>query len=102
MFYYYLKKSQKHKLLLDNEQEDKEISRLEKLLHIKKGSKKYKQVFYDEGFSDLLDFCDEEKRKEIVKTEGHYFNLLLLLHHHVFPIKIIYILLISTCILIFG
>ncbi len=59
--------------MLDNEQEDKEISRLEKLLHIKKGSKKYKQMFYDEGFSDLLDFCDEEKRKEIVKAEGYYY-----------------------------
>jgi len=30
-------------------------------------------MFYDEGFSDLLDFCDEEKRKEIVKAEGYYY-----------------------------
>jgi hypothetical protein len=43
-------------------------------LHIKKGSKKYKQAFVDEGFGDLLDFCDEEKRKEIVKAEGIYFK----------------------------
>ena len=51
--------------------EDKEISKLEKLLHIKKGSKKLKQAFYDDGFDDLLDFCDPEKRKELIKKEGN-------------------------------
>lgn len=61
----------KHKLLEDNEQEDKEIARLEKMLHIKKGSKKLKQTFYDEGLGDLLDFCDEGKRAEIAKAEGN-------------------------------
>ena len=60
----------KQKLIEDNKQEDKEIARLEKLLHIKKGTKKLKKAFFDEGLGDLLEFCDEEKRKEIVKTEG--------------------------------
>ncbi len=52
--------------------DDKEIAKLEKLLRIKKESKKYKQAFYDEGFDDLLDFCDEEKRKEMLKKEGKF------------------------------
>ena len=52
--------------------DDKEIAKLEKLLRIKKESKKYKQAFYDEGFDDLLDFCDEEKRKEMLKKEGMF------------------------------
>jgi hypothetical protein len=43
---------------------------LEKLLHIKKGSKKYQKAFYEEGFDDLLDFCDEEKRKDMLQNEG--------------------------------
>lgn len=60
----------KEKLLQDNEEDEKEIRKLEKLLHIKKDSKKHKQAFYDEGFSDLLDFCDEEKRQEMVKKES--------------------------------
>ena len=59
----------------DNEKEEKEIARLQKLLHIKKDSKKLRQSFYDEGLDELLDFCDEDKRKEIIKAEG---NLILL------------------------
>jgi hypothetical protein len=43
---------------------------LEKLLHIKKGSKKYQKAFYDDGYADLLDFCDEEKRKDMLQNEG--------------------------------
>lgn len=60
----------KQKLLEDNEREEKEIKRLEKMLHIKKSSKKMKQNFLDDGLGDLLDFCDEEKRDEIVKNES--------------------------------
>ena len=60
----------KKKLKEDNEMEDKEIAKLEKLLRIKRESKKYKQAFYDEGFDDLLDFCDVDKRKEMLKKEG--------------------------------
>ena len=58
------------KLKKDNEAEDKEIARLEKLLHIKKKNKNYKQAFVDDGYDALLDFCDEEKRQEILKNEG--------------------------------
>ena len=63
----------KQKMIEDNEREEKEIARLEKLLHIKKGKQKYKQSFYDDGFDELLDFCDEEKRKEIIKEEGAFY-----------------------------
>ncbi|RNA03983.1 hypothetical protein BpHYR1_017010 [Brachionus plicatilis] len=57
----------KEKLVKDNEEDEKEIRKLE--------NKKYKQAFYDEGFADLLDFCDEEKRQDMVKNEvrlGYY------------------------------
>lgn len=64
----------KQKLIEENEREQKEIRKLEKLLKIKKDSKKLKQAFYDEGLGDLLDFCDEEKRKEIVKKDGIKIN----------------------------
>ena len=64
------KKITKKKLIEDNEMEDKEIAKLEKLLHIKKESKKLKQAFYDEGLGDLLDFCVPEKRQEMLKNEG--------------------------------
>ncbi len=57
----------------DNKREEKEISKLEKLLGIKKGSKKSKNDFYEEGYGDLLDFCDELERKEILKKEGSLF-----------------------------
>lgn len=67
----------KEKLLQDNEEDEKEIRKLEKLLHIKKDSKKYKQAFYEEGFADLLDFCDEEKRQEMVKNESKWPNELI-------------------------
>jgi len=67
---YFIKKNVKRNLIEDNEREDKEIRKLEKLLHIKKESKKYKKAFYDEGFDDLLDFCDEDKRKDMLKTES--------------------------------
>ena len=64
----------KQKLLEDNEREEKEIKRLEKMLHIKKTSKKMKQNFLDDGLGDLLDFCDEEKRDEISKIESKFFS----------------------------
>lgn len=60
----------KRKLIEDNKRDEKEIAKLEKKLHIKKDSNKYKKAFYDEGFADLLDFCDEDKRKEMLKQEG--------------------------------
>ena len=63
-----LKKNLKQKLIEENELEEKEIRKLEKLLHIKKGVKKIKKSFYDEGMGDLLEFCDDEKRQEILKN----------------------------------
>ncbi len=35
-----------------------------------KKSTKLKKSFYDDGLGDLLDFCDENKREEIVKKES--------------------------------
>ena len=61
------------KLKKDNEAEDKEIARLEKLLHINKKNKNYKKAFVDDGYDALLDFCDEEKRLEILKNESMFF-----------------------------
>ena len=60
----------KHKLAEDNKEEDKEIARLEKMLHIKKKSKSVKKNFIDDGLGDLLDFCDESKREEIALAES--------------------------------
>lgn len=60
----------KQKLIEDNEREEKEIARLEKKLGIKKESKKLKKAFYEEGLAELLDFCDESKREELLKKEG--------------------------------
>jgi hypothetical protein len=50
--------------------EEKEIRRLEKLLHIKKGSDKLASSFADEGLDELLDFCDDKKRKKMLRKEG--------------------------------
>lgn len=44
---------------------------MEKLLHIKKKSKKLSQSFYDDGLGDLLDFCDDSKREAIVQEESN-------------------------------
>lgn len=66
--------SLKQKLIEDNKREEEEIARLEKRLHIKKDSKKLKQAFYEEGLAELLEFCDENKRKEIISKEGIYLN----------------------------
>lgn len=30
-----------------------------------------KKAFYEEGLADLLEFCDDDKRKEIIKKEGN-------------------------------
>ena len=55
----------------DDERDDVEIRILEKLLKIKKDSKSYKKCFYDDGFDVLLDFCDDNKRKSILKNESN-------------------------------
>ena len=65
-----LKCTKKKKLLEDNQQEDKEIRKLEKLLKIKNKSK-LSQNFYDDGLGDLLDFCDENKRDAIAQEEAN-------------------------------
>jgi hypothetical protein len=57
-------------LVQDNEEEEKEIKKLEKMLHMKKGSSKYQKAFYEEGLDELLDFCDNKKRKKLLKEEG--------------------------------
>ena len=61
-------------LKFDDERDDLEIKKLEKLLRIKKDAKTYKKSFYDDGFDTLLDFCDSDKRKNILKNEGIYLN----------------------------
>ena len=69
-FFIFSKKNLKQNLIEENEREEKEIRKLEKLLHIKKDVKKIKKSFYDEGMGDLLEFCDEEKRQEMINKEG--------------------------------
>jgi hypothetical protein len=57
-------------LIEDNKLEEMEIRKLEKLLHIKKGSEKVSNSFVEEGLSELLDFCDDKKRKKLLKNES--------------------------------
>ena len=57
-------------LLEDNAAEDAQIKRLEKLLGIKSERKNYLKGFVDDGLDFLLDFCDKDKRKEIINAEG--------------------------------
>ena len=56
----------------DNEKEDAAIRKLEKLLGIKPNRKTYLSGFINDGLDYLLDFCDKDKRKEILKTGGLY------------------------------
>lgn len=53
----------------DDKRDDVEIKKLEKLLKIKKDKKNYKKSFYDDGLDTLLDFCDNEKRQDLLKNE---------------------------------
>ncbi|CAF3781611.1 unnamed protein product [Rotaria sordida] len=57
-------------LLEDNEVEDIHIKKLEKLLKIKSNRKTYLRGFIDDGLDYLLDFCDKDRRKQIMLTEG--------------------------------
>lgn len=77
----------KQKLIEDNKREEEEIARLEKKLGIKKGTEKLKKAFYDEGLADLLDFCDEDKRKDIINKEGSYQIELLLISNKSYNIQ---------------
>lgn len=58
-------------MLEDNEAEDAHIKKLEKLLGIKSNRKTYLRGFIDDGLDYLLDFCDNDRRKEIMRTEGY-------------------------------
>ncbi|CAF4827665.1 unnamed protein product [Rotaria socialis] len=57
-------------LLEDNAAEDAHIKKLEKLLGIKANKKSYLRGFIDDGLDYLLDFCDKDRRKEILVAEG--------------------------------
>ncbi|CAF4576821.1 unnamed protein product [Rotaria sp. Silwood1] len=57
-------------LLEDNESEDAHIKKLEKLLGIKSNRKTYLRGFIDDGLDYLLDFCDKDRRKQIMIAEG--------------------------------
>ncbi|CAF4735849.1 unnamed protein product [Rotaria sp. Silwood2] len=57
-------------LLEDNEAEDAHIKKLEKLLRIKSNRKTYLRGFIDDGLDYLLDFCDKDRRKQILIAEG--------------------------------
>ncbi|CAF1396808.1 unnamed protein product [Adineta ricciae] len=64
------KEHHRRNLIEDNEVEDGNIKKLEKLLGIKSDRKTYLRGFIDDGLDFLLDFCDRDKRKEIMQTEG--------------------------------
>lgn len=66
---------QRH-LVEDNQMEDSQIKKLEKLLGIKSDRKSYLKGFIDDGLDYLLDFCDQNKRKQIMMAEGfHHFSI---------------------------
>lgn len=65
-----MKQERVEALQMDYERDDVEIAKLEKLLHIKKDRKTYKKSFYDDGIDNLLDFCDKDKRKELLESES--------------------------------
>ena len=58
-------------MLEDNEAEDLHIKKLEKLLGIKSDRKTYLRGFIDDGLDYLLDFCNKDRRKQILLTEGN-------------------------------
>ncbi len=60
-------------MIEDNEAEDANIKKLEKLLGIKSDRKTYLRGFIDDGLDYLLDFCDKDRRKKILLTEGSLF-----------------------------
>jgi len=60
-------------LIEDNQAEDTHIKKLEKLLGIKSDRKTYLRGFVDDGLDFLLDFCDNDRRKQIMLTEGNSF-----------------------------
>uniref|UniRef100_A0A8D9ETS5 Nucleolar MIF4G domain-containing protein 1 n=1 Tax=Cacopsylla melanoneura TaxID=428564 RepID=A0A8D9ETS5_9HEMI len=61
----------KKHLISANQDEDKEIKRLEKLLNMnKRKSKKIPSSFVSDGLDYLLELCDSEKRKEISEYES--------------------------------
>ena len=57
-------------LIEDNQAEDMAIKKLEKLLGIKQDRKSYLRGFVDDGLDYLLDFCDRDRRKQIMLAEG--------------------------------
>ena len=65
-----IKEHRKKILIEDNQIEDLQIKKLEKLLSIKSGRKTYPRAFIDDGLDDLLDFCDEDRRKQMMMNEG--------------------------------
>jgi hypothetical protein len=69
-------------LLEDNQSEDAHIKKLEKLLKIKSDRKTYLRGFVDDGLDYLLDFCDKDRRKQIMIAEGY----LLILFNYSFRI----------------
>lgn len=49
--------------------EDANIKKLEKLLGIKTNRENYLQGFINDGLDYLLDFCDDKRRKDILRNE---------------------------------
>ena len=70
------KEHHKKNLIEDNEVEDSHIKKLEKLLGIKSDRKSYIRGFVDDGLDYLLDFCDKDKRKQIMMAEGLFLILI--------------------------
>ena len=80
------KKHHQQNLIEDNQVEDTHIKKLEKLLGIKSDRKSYLKGFVDDGLDYLLDFCDKDKRKQIMLAEGlfHFFLELFLYCSNIF------------------
>ncbi len=57
-------------MIEDNEAEDANIKKLEKLLGIKSDRNSYVRGFINDGLDYLLDFCDQDRRKQIMRAEG--------------------------------
>ncbi len=55
--------------------EDANIKKLEKLLKIKSDRKTHLRGFVNDGLDYLLDFCDKDRRKQIMLAEGLSFFL---------------------------
>ncbi|XP_046821274.1 nucleolar MIF4G domain-containing protein 1 homolog [Vespa crabro] len=64
------KRDIKSNLTIDNENEDKMIKQLEKRLKLnKRKSNTIPKSFVNDGLDYLLDFCDNENRKQVVEME---------------------------------